>query len=434
MSVVLPQAINYTEPLPSLPDNAQQIPIVASPVNGQSFSSGSQIQFDLVNRGFLIPDSMYIRYKASITQSGTATGSTYMIGCPVYTSFNRLDVQVGSQTIDTIQNYNVIMHMLSNTTLDVAQKYGSQYSFGYQTYNDTGAGNPTVPTLEQLDGREILRAANTYDWSVAAPLMSVLSNADKLLPLFAMPQVRVVLTVESLSNAFIAGAGTTLSAFTLSNLELCYKVVDMGGNVEDMVRSMGDKIYIKSQSFSSATQQVANATLGYIELVYNQRYASVKSLFAINGGAGAASVNKQFDSYDITSNNGDYSFSIGGVIYPQKPISTVINKSGAMLELKSAMGSVFDKNNCQAINATEYNYISANTTTATAPAKFYIGTSTEKLGSNSLLTGISTQNSPISYRVSIGTVTGQVHNVALVVNYDALFEIDTVNRQCALKT
>lgn len=436
MSVVLPNSVNYTESLPSLPDNTTQIPVVSNPVNGQSFTAGQQIQFDLLNRGFLVPDSLYIRYTGTVTTAGTtitALPSSYMVGCPVYTPFNRLDVQIGSQTIDTIQSYNVLMNMLSNTTLDVAQKYGQQSSFGYLTLA-SGAGTGTVPTLEQLDGRELLWASGANPaYSVGAPLMNILSNSDKLLPLFAMPQVRIVLTVESLANMFYAAQSQTVTGFTITNMELCYKVVDMGGAVEEMVRSMGDKIYIKSQSFSCASQTLNSGASGYNELVFNQRYASVKSLFAINGGAGSASQNKAFDSYDITSNNGDYSFTIGGVIYPQKPISSVVNRAGALMELKSALGSVFDKNNAFAINGIEYAYISTNTTSPSAPAKFYLGTSVEKLNSDSLLTGVSTQNSAISYRVSIGTATSQAHTITLAVNYDALFEVDTVNRQVALK-
>ena len=113
MSVVLPQSINYTESLPSLPDNTQQIPVVASPVNGASFTSGSQIQFDLLNRGFLVPDSMYLRYTTSVTNTGAF--QVYQIGCHVYNPFTRLDVQIGSQTVDTIQSYNVLMNMRRNT-------------------------------------------------------------------------------------------------------------------------------------------------------------------------------------------------------------------------------------------------------------------------------------------------------------------------------
>jgi hypothetical protein len=431
MTTVLPNSVNYTESLPSLPDNTTQIPVVGMAINGQNFSNGQQIQVDLLNRGFLVPDSMYIRYTATVTTSGTATASSFMLGCPVYTPINRLDVQIGSQTVDTIQNYNNVMNLLSNTTLSVSQKYGQQATFGYQVL--TTGTTIAVPNLEQLDGRELLWASGTQSFSVGAPLMSVLSNADKLLPLFSMPQVRLVFTVESLTSMFANGTGQTVTGFSISNFELCYKIVDMGGAVEDMVRNMGDKIYVKSQSFASASQTLASATSGYVELVYNQRYASVKSLFVINGGSSAASINKAFDSYDITSNNGDYSFTIGGVIYPQKAISTVVNRAGGLMELKSALGSIYDKNNNFSINQLEYAYISANTTSAFTPAKFYIGTSVEKLNSDSLLTGISTQNSAISYRVNIGTQTAQAHTCNLIVNYDALFEIDTVNRQVSLK-
>jgi hypothetical protein len=424
MSVVLPNSINYADGLPSLPDATTQIPIAASPVNGTNFAPGAQVQFDLVNRGFLVPDSMYISYNATQTQTAFQTN---LIGCPVYTPINRLDVQVGSQTIDTIQNYNNVMNMLSNTTLDVAQKFGLQSAFGYN--NNTTA----APSLDLLDSRDFGATAGTFTWQVSAPLMNVLSNAEKLLPLFAMPQVRITLTLDAIANIFAIASGGAVSAVAYSNWELRYKVVDMGGAVEQMVLSMGDKIYVKSQSFASSSNTLASGSTGYIELIYNQRYASVKSLFAINGCTAATSVNKAFDSVDITTNNGEYSFSVGGVIYPQRALSSLVNRAGILQELRSALGSVYDRNNAFAISSVEFLYNSGSTTTAAAPGKFYIGTSVEKLNSDSLLTGISTQNSPISYRISTGTATGQVHTITLVVNYDALFEIDTVNRQTALK-
>jgi hypothetical protein len=422
MSVVLPQSINYADGLPSLPDATTQIPIAASPVNGTNFAPGAQVQFDLVNRGFLIPDSMYLSYNGTMTMTAVQTN---LIGCPVYTPINRLDVQVGSQTIDTIQNYGNVMNMLSNTTLDVSQKFGLQSAFGYN--NNTTA----APSLDLLDSRDFVATAGTFPWQVSAPLMSVLSNAERLLPLFAMPQVRITLTLDAIANIFTAPAG--VSAVSFSNWELRYKICEMGGAVEQMVLSMGDKIYVKSQSFSSSSNSLASGSTGYIELIYNQRYASVKSLFAINGCTAAACVNRAFDSVDITTNNGEYSFSVGGVIYPQRALSSLVNRAGILQELRSALGSVYDRNNSFAISSVEFLYNSGSTTTASAPGKFYVGTSVEKLNSDSLLTGISTQNSPISYRISTGTATGQVHTITLVVNYDALFEIDTINRQTALK-
>jgi hypothetical protein len=105
------------------------------------------------------------------------------------------------------------------------------------------------------------------------------------------------------------------------------------------------------------------------------------------------------------------------------------------MELRSAVGSIFDRANSFAINAIEFAYIgTASATSFSAPAKFYVGTSCQKLNSDSLLTGISTQNSPISYRVNTGSTIGaNASTINLVVNYDTLLEIDTVNRQLAVK-
>ena len=420
MSVVLPQSINYSEMLPSLPEQCIQIPCATNPTNLQTASAGQQIQFDLLNRGFLVPDSMYISYAYTLTSAVSAQ----MIGCPVYTPFSRLDVQAGSQTIDTINSYNVLMNMMTNLTLSVSDKYGLQSAFGY-------LGDAGVPTLEQLDGR--LCTLNEVG-SFSAPLPSVLSNAEKLLPLFAMPQMRVILTVDSIANMFTSAVVPT--GFVLSNIELRYKIVDMGSEVENMVRAMGDKVYIKSQSFSCSSTTLAAATASSVELVFNQRYASVKSLFAING-VGTALSNRQFDSVDLTIGTGDYSFIVGGVNYPQKPISARTNRAGALQELRSAVGSIFDRNNSFSINSIEYAYNggTASACTYNAPGKYYLAVSTEKLNSSSILTGISTQNSPISYRINTGASIGvNASTITLVVNYDALFEVDTVNRQLSVKS
>lgn len=420
MSVILPSSVSYGESLPALPDSTNCINIAAAPTNGATFTAGQQIFLDFVNRGFLVPDSMYLSYSYASTN---AAATPELIGVPAVTSFNRLDVQVGSMTIDTIQQYNIFYHFLSNVSMDVAQKYGNQASLGY-------LGNAGVPTLEQLDGRQL---TINETGSFAFPVVSILSNAEKLIPLFAMPQVRLVLTMESIANMFTATAVPT--AWSISNVQLRYKIVDFGGAVEQIVLGSSDKLYIKSQSFSLSSQTVAANSTGFIELVYNLRYASVKSLFAINGNRATAGSNGAFDSVDLTSSNGDYSFSVGGVLYPPAPINTRTSKAQAMLELRSAVGSIFDKNNNMSINSIEFNLSStAAASTYQSPAKFYVGTSTERLNSNNLLTGISTNNSPISYRINTGTATGAANStVSLIVNYDCLIEVDTLMRQVSVK-
>ena len=422
MSISLPHSVNYQEQLPALPSEAQTINVAVNPTNSSSFTAGSQIQLDLINRGFLVPDSMYLSYDYSLTQATAATAE--MKGCPLYSSFSRLDVQVGSQNIDSIQSYNVLMGMLTNLTYDVAGKYGMQSALGY------GPSTAAAASLETLDGRLFNTTVGTETGSFSGPLMSILSNSEKMIPLFSMPSCRISLTLDTIANIFTS---TNLpTAWTISNVELRYKVIDMGSAVEDMVRAMGPKIFIKSQSFGVSSQTLASGSNGSQELVFNQRYASCKSIFAINGTSTAGG-NTFFDSVNLASGS-DYQFNIAGVNYPQKPISTSRARNQALTELKSATGSIFDRNNNHSINARESAY---NGTTASTsydvPGKFYIGTSLEKLNSDSLLTGISTQSSNIGYRINLGAATSSTVQITLIVNHDSIFEIDLINRDVVVR-
>ena len=49
------------------------------------------------------------------------------------------------------------------------------------------------------------------------------------------------------------------------------------------------------------------------------------------------------------------------------------------------------------------------------------------------MSGISSQNSAISVNVQLGTATAAVHNVHLILNYDALLELDFDAGQATLK-
>jgi len=422
MSVSLPHGVNYSEQLPALPDNAQVINVAVNPTNASSFTAGSQIQLDLISRGFLVPDSMYISWTYDLTQETAADAE--LRGCPVYTPFNRLDVQVGSQTVDTIQNYNVLMNMLTNLTLSVSEKYGLQAAYGY---------GPTTAAIgadmDSLDGH-LCNGALADTASFSGPLMSVLSNSEKMIPLFAMPQVRINLTLDTIANIFTSKKVPT--AWTLSDVELRYKVVDMGNEVENIVRGMGQKIFVKSQSFGVSSQTLASGTSGSQDLVFNQRYASCKSIFAINGMS-TTTGNQQFSSCNLAAGS-SYSFNVAGVQYPQKRINTTLNRAQQLMELKSATGSVFDRNNAFAINAFEASFDAVNgADTYVSPGKFYVGTSLEKLNSDSLLTGISTQNSPITYHIDLGGATAAASNITLVVNHDSIWEIDLINRDVVLR-
>lgn len=412
----LPETINYSQALPVLPSETKRISVTTAPSNGSSFTENSQINIDLVSRGFLDVDSMYITYDYTLTSAAGAE----MKGCPAYTPFIRLDTQIGSQTVDTIQNYNSLMNVLTNATMSVSQKYGQQFALGY--LNDT-----SVPSMEQLDGR-VMTLNETGSFS--APLMSVLTNADKMIPLFAMPAVRLVLTMDSIANIFTSAVVPT--GFTISNIQLHYNVVDFGAETEAMVRGMGDKLQLKSQSFGVSQQTLTSGANGTQTLIFNQRYASIKSLIALNGTSTALG-NGSFDSVNLSANS-SYYFNVAGENFPSRPITTQNNRAGALQELRKAFGSIYSHDNSQSINSVEFNYDATTATcTVSAPGKFYVGTSTQLLDSESIFTGVSSENSPISYVVNLGGATASNSVITLIVNYDAIIEVDLVSQLVNIK-
>lgn len=413
-TVVLPTVIDYSAAIPSLPDGVRTTSVVAQPVNLQTATAGSVIQFQLLNNGFLIPDSVYIAY----TYTCAGATSAFIKGTPAYMPFSRLDERIGSQNINTIQPYNMVACDLVNLTMDVAQKYGQQSQYGYLA--ETG-----VPTLEQLDSRAIASATETGTFS--APLIgSVFANCEKLIPLFALSQLEILLTVDSIANIFTTAVVPT--GFTLSNIELRYQICDMGNAVESLVRGLGSRIYIKSQSINASSQSIASGTSGSISLVYNQKFNSIKALFLHCGGA---SVNGVIDAYSPNAAC-DVAFQVAGVSYPQRPLSMTTNRHGVLQELRNAIGSVYDKNNSMSINSIEFGYNSGTASTAVAPAKVIFGTPTRVLNSDFLLTGISSANSPISVLINT-SATGAALTAFLLVAFDCILEIDPVSRQAALK-
>ena len=400
----LPQSVNYQEPLVVLPENTTNFEYTATPVNGSTFEASSQILVDLGNRGFLDPASLYFRYK--ITYTGTDAQSPNICGTPAYQPFLRLDTYANSQNIETINNYNTVSNLCVNLQMNHSDKMGQQFNLGY---SDSTLAN------ENTDGAVFLLAGTTKDFYYSAPLIGLLGNSEKLIPLFLLNNIRVALTLDSVANVTSNITGDNkITKFVISNFEICYNCIDMGLSVQNDIMAMNPKLRIKSSSWAtSQAPQIPSPSSGTQSLTFNLRYASVKSCFAVFGGTAATkSANKLLDSYDITSGNGDYQFNIGGVNYPQKTLSTLNNKAGIMMELRKAMGSIYSNNVSLSVNINEFQAIDTSVTTVVKPAKFWVAQNLQKMTvpSKGFFTGISTQLAPIQLNINIGTATSQAYN------------------------
>jgi len=434
MNIVLPKEIAYNQQLPALPECTTQ-DIVIAPANNQVFPAGELIQFDLNSRGYLDPSSLYLRFQVVITKSGTSAGSPAVFtpkectikGTPAYSFFNKLQTHFSSTVVENITNYGQVCNMMTNCQMDTAMKYGLQTAYGWggggdqskmDSFITVGAG-PNVGAVDTL--------------SFAVPLPCILSMAEHLIPLGLMPGVRIELTVDSIANIFLAADAPT--NIQLKNVELCYTMIDFNGSVNDIVKGMGEQFYIKSTSFNNIGASVSTIASGSsVEIVYNQRLASIKSLFALFCSQdGTKSINGNYDSVDITSENGDLAFNIAGTSYPARPVRTS-NRGAVLMELKKAFGALHSESYNFSINRIEFGYNHGSPTTADEPGKYFFGVNTEKLSSSGvLLSGVSTQNSPITLRISTGTAVNNTYTIYCIAMYDALIQIDPHNRQAVVK-
>jgi len=431
----LPNQVNYQEPLLMLPENTTNFLCAALPTNGSSFSPGSIAQVDLTTkRGFLDPASLSIRYKITTTSAGVT--QTKIVGTPLYTFINKFVCYANSQTIETISNYNTVANLLVNLQMSVADKVGQQFSLAYTDITTTPVTN------EALDGR--LCTATTDTFSCSGPLYCMLSNSEKMIPLAVLQNMRMEFTFESLVNVssnLTTDLGSIMTAYSITNFEVVYNVVDFGQEVQRQIfdASPNGKIRIKTKSYNTSIAPIASGTSGNINLIYNLRYASIKSCFLNFGGTAASdSANKNLDSIDPTSDSsttgGDFQIQIAGICYPQKPLSSLNNKAGIFNELRRSMGSIFGSNVAMAINAYEFSRNDGTATTYDKPGKFWVGFNLEKctIPSKAFFTGVSTSNSPITAIINSSSSTNQVYNAMLIAVFDAIIDLDVQSKQIVI--
>lgn len=431
---VLPSLINYDEQLRSLMTGTQNFTQVIQPNNGSVFYQNSQIIFDLPNRGFIDPKSLYLRFKYNIPV--VATSATFISQCPLYTPFTRFDLFFNSQMMESINDYNIVANQWINLNLGPNEKQAVQSAWGYS--NTDGA-------VTKYDSRSIPVNASTSSFTVAGPLVAnMLTGCEKFIPAFALGNVRIILTLDSVNNIFgsIANMTNPSTVFSLSNVELVYDMIDFGSEIEQQILSR-DTVVIKSNSYNMASVAVAVGTVGTNTFVFNQRFASIRNAVLSTSCAGIANyVNNKFDSVDITSGDssstkgGSYQLICGGVMYPQgAPLSTLNNRSGLLMELRKAVGALYDWSKSMSINNVEFAYAeSGATTTAEEPAKFFVGFDLNKINSasNMMLNGTSSQSTPINAIVQINNATANAHNLNLLLNYDVIVTLDPRTKQVSV--
>jgi hypothetical protein len=441
MEVALPNALNYGGQS-QVPNDTQSIQYVVRPSNGSSFTAGSQIQLELPCQNFLVGSTMSIRYK--LTPTAGSAGNVFLRGTPVYAPLQRLQTLFNGQVKEDINEYGMIMTYLINSQYDSAMKNGL-VSYGYSS-NDTTTpfvGSTTETVIQ--DGTLITAGSGI---SLSAPLPCCLSmvDGDKFVPMDAFSSVRFNITLDTVANLFapaLAANNTTLNQttaeiiactdYTITNFELVFNVCTFNQEIKDMLLGQGETLILKTQSFNNIARSLSPSASGSNDLAFEHRLRSIKSLHALFSNNHAAyNPNGKFESRDLTSGSGLIQFMVGGVAYPQLGLDTQNNKSYVLIENKKTWNALGTTEFNPSISSIEFSRVDTTVSSLIAPAKFYVSTPTERvLSSNYLMSGVNTQNTPVSLRLNIGTATSanSLYNIYCIAIYDMLIELDTATRQ-----
>jgi len=430
---VLPTEVDYTKPR-ELPSSTRCLSLVSVPQQGSgAFSSGQQITFPLVQYGYIVPDSLVVSAIISYTADAGA-GTTGVLGsCPAAAWVQRLDTQINSQTIETINNYNSLYNMLVNAKMDVSSKLGFSKPFGL-TFSTADNNEVVAPGFTNGDGAVFATGAGTKTIRGSFPLGCIYSSASKFLPL-SMGDHRITLTIDALDNFTYSSGAAVRSALAISQIQLNYDVVLFLEQTDALINSQQDAagdIYLKSQSYAVSSSPLANGFVGSTEIPYSQSLTSIKSLHSLFTPLDG---NRGFASHDATSGNGSLQYTIAGRPYPETAIDTLNRPQYATIEFLASIYGTHDAITTARTSMSNATWTAVdnnvvNDSKVINVAKAYFGVNCERISSNGfLLSGVSSMNSNLTLRLVNNTALLSALNSIFIVCYDAVIKYNPAMKQ-----
>ena len=416
---MLPREVQYT--ISSIPSEVSTASYVSRAVNGSAFTAGQQIQVNLIqSRGtYIVPNSMFCSFTLNVTGSAD---TNVLLGLPACSAFSRSDVFANSTSIDTINNYNAITNILYNGKLSVAQKMGLSKSLG----NTFGKNN-----ANEIDSRTV-GINEVLPLSCAVPMCNVIANSDKLLPLDSA-EYRVYLTVDDIANISCKsdGAASTLTGFNITNFQIHYKAVTFDSETDAMIKSQvqpDGAVYFKTESYQSSVANLPGGSSGSIAIPFANSLTSIKSLIA---GFARTDRYKLASGAAYNPNFQQLNWEVAGRNYPQTPYSSDA-QAVVPLEFLESLHGIMSSPDSAHTSMSVNNFRAIDVLIGVASEqdgvkdlpKVYFGYNAEKLPSSTALNGISSQNSNIVLRVSIGAATVATATVLQIFHHDVIMKFD----------
>jgi hypothetical protein len=443
----LPKEVQYNKPMASLPSDTKMSQVIVRPSNGATFNGdGDIIQLDLPAHGFLVPNSLCLNLNITIDPDEDSNVITVR-GVPAASWIQRVETIVGGSLLEAVNDYGRLYNLISQCKLSYDEKAALATEFGYGGGGVDGLDN-VDPTFNNLNGRDGPTSTGTDGvagtFPVSLPLGCLLSSCSELIPLGHMGGVRIQLTTAQISDYIkVTGGASNNPTMTFDDIELTFDLVDFGAGMDSVVRSMATpegELVLKSQGWNVTNVNFPNlAAASEATYIYNVRLSSIKSLVLQGTGeAGNAAVNAGYDAMKIAGEAGSVQFFVANRPYPPTPLREN-NTAAIKSALRQAFGEAHDiYSSRNAISTKQWDdyakIVGGTATTVQTPACHFYGMNTEKLSSNQvMLSGESSQLTPINVRVNTSSATTAAATLTLYACYDALIGLNVNTRQVAVR-
>jgi hypothetical protein len=382
--------------------------------------------------------------------TGTFTDSYLRSGG--YSWFDRMYItSQNGQIIEDISEFALVNDTLVALQMNNAVRHGVANQYGFDVnYQQVASQGHKIDCMSSSVGAgnfaTTLSETHSYSIPLTSGILGVL--ADKFLNIGRTSKLQIVLQTAPLLpisggvNAAFTTAAPTFQ-FQLSNFSIQAEYVDIGINALQMLDQtlVDGKAYIHGTTYRTSSATMPSSA-GSSSVLAGIRASSVKSLFARFAQGGTASstnsLNGKFDSFNpmISSIN----FNIGGIKFPQTPVSPLLQPSQAFRETQMAIGSFNNAQFQSCIVPSAYCKLSAggtasgtgttNTRGATqefnwslgsivnAQAQFIFGENVEVCARRGLLSGLNCTSAPIFVEMITATAATNSHTLYVMAMLD----------------
>lgn len=369
MSDALAESLNYaSQKRRSVASRSYRVKI--SPVNGQNFSAGQTVNFDLpsnLSASYINWNQSYLKYKV------TAATNPITVDKAASCFISRVQCMTAGAQIFDCPSWNVLMNVLLDT----------DSSPGYKA----GYGNILMGTQGSNPAGEVLDAGVARVFCVPFTLHPFgMSTPHRLMPLSSSAPVQFKLTLASIQEAGYAATAPT--ALSFEEVELVCVFTELSASAEQQVMQMnGGQFNILANSWQAISTSMEAASTAVTSNVGISVSSLERVLVVHRPNTSVTGQTFYSQSNRITNGLSEWSLLINGEQYPQRPIKVEGAGAECIAEYLLSDHSLvnFDKQSSfnvaiarvgTAAAGTLYNGLDANSVGNTAPSPYTLDAAT----------------------------------------------------------